>query len=118
MCALAPKTSVPFCDVDLHLLITTAMTTTRILITGGAGFSGSHLADELLSGGYTARALDNLSRHVHDGKRPAYLDNDVELVVSDVRNRNVLTSVLDYIDAVFHLGAEANAERAARGLTA
>src|SRR5205823_6459684 len=50
----------------------------RILITGGAGFIGSHLADELLSGGYRVRALDSLIAQVHEHRaRPAYLDDEV-----------------------------------------
>jgi nucleoside-diphosphate-sugar epimerase len=53
----------------------------RILITGGAGFIGSHLADELLRSGYEVRALDNLSPQVHgpDASRPDYLNPEVEL---------------------------------------
>ena len=59
-----------------------------VLITGGAGFIGSHLADELLRHGYKVRALDNLLPQVHgsDAARPAYLHPDVELVVGDVRD--------------------------------
>ncbi|MGZ8795644.1 MAG: NAD-dependent epimerase/dehydratase family protein, partial [Gaiellaceae bacterium] len=52
----------------------------RVLITGGAGFIGSHLADRLLAEGHEVRALDNLDRQVHPaGERPGYLDGDVEL---------------------------------------
>ena len=60
----------------------------RILITGGAGFVGSHLADELLEKGYRVRVLDNLSPQVHgeSRKRPEYLVDDVELLVGDVRD--------------------------------
>ena len=51
-----------------------------ILITGGAGVIGSHLADELLAHGYSVRVLDNLTPQVHgDASRPAYLDPQVEL---------------------------------------
>ena len=81
--------------------------TTKILITGGAGFIGSHLADELLSAGYTVRAFDSLVSQVHERReRPAYLDGDVELVVGDVRNRDALARALDGVDAVFHLAAQ------------
>jgi dTDP-L-rhamnose 4-epimerase len=79
----------------------------RILITGGAGFIGSHLADELLARGYTVRALDNLSPQVHgpDGERPEYLHPDVELVVGDMRDAEVVRRALNGVDAVYHLAA-------------
>jgi dTDP-L-rhamnose 4-epimerase len=79
----------------------------RILITGGAGFIGSHLSDELLSAGYRVRALDSLVAQVHtDSARPGYLDDEVELVVGDVRNRDVVARALQGVDAVFHLAAQ------------
>src|SRR3954462_5425814 len=79
---------------------------TRILITGGAGFIGSHLADELLSAGYSVRALDSLVSQVHEGAaRPEYLDEEVDLIVGDVRDRDVLRQALKGVDAVFHLAA-------------
>jgi dTDP-L-rhamnose 4-epimerase len=79
----------------------------KILITGGAGFIGSHLADELLSRGYTVRALDNLSPQVHGAgaSRPEYLDEEVELVRGDVRDPDAVRSALAGVDAVFHLAA-------------
>ncbi|WP_018480102.1 NAD-dependent epimerase/dehydratase family protein [Pontibacter roseus] len=79
----------------------------RILITGGAGFIGSHLADELLRQGYEVRALDNLSEQVHgkDCKRPEYLHEDVELIVGDVRNPEDVERALEGVDAVFHFAA-------------
>jgi dTDP-L-rhamnose 4-epimerase len=79
----------------------------RILITGGAGFIGSHLADELLSAGYRVRALDSLVSQVHEQRvRPAYLDHEVELIVGDVRNAEILERALDDVDAVVHLAAQ------------
>jgi dTDP-L-rhamnose 4-epimerase len=79
----------------------------HILITGGAGFIGSHLADELLGSGYSVRVLDNLSAQVHgpEGKRPEYLNPDVELIVGDVRDPEVTRRSLKGIDAVFHFAA-------------
>jgi dTDP-L-rhamnose 4-epimerase len=79
---------------------------TRILITGGAGFIGSHLADELLNAQYEVRALDSLVPQVHERRtRPAYLDADVELVTGDVRDRDVVRRALDGVGAVVHLAA-------------
>jgi dTDP-L-rhamnose 4-epimerase len=79
----------------------------HILITGGAGFIGSHLADELLRHGHRVRALDNLSEQVHgpDSERPAYLNDDVELVRGDVRDAAAVRRALQGIDAVYHLAA-------------
>ena len=78
-----------------------------VLITGGAGFVGSHLADELLEHGYRVRALDNLGEQVHgpDGGRPAYLNAEVELLRGDVRDESVVTRALRGVDAVFHFAA-------------
>lgn len=78
-----------------------------VLITGGAGFIGSHLADELLEKGYRLRILDNLSEQVHGraAKRPAYLHEDAELQVGDVRNPEDVKKALRNVDVVFHLAA-------------
>ncbi|QRR00291.1 NAD-dependent epimerase/dehydratase family protein [Dyadobacter sandarakinus] len=78
-----------------------------VLITGGAGFIGSHLADELLEKGYNVRALDNLSEQVH-GKncvRPEYLNEEVELIVGDVRDPEAVKKALKGVDAVYHYAA-------------
>src|SRR4051812_1644664 len=79
----------------------------RVLITGGAGFIGSHLADELLARGYAVRALDSLLEQVHGpGRaRPDYLDPDVELHVGDVRDAAAVRRALADVDAVVHLAA-------------
>ena len=79
----------------------------HILITGGAGFIGSHLARELLRHGYTVRALDNLSPQVHGpvGNRPPYLEPDVELMVGDVRDPETVKKALKGVDAVYHFAA-------------
>jgi dTDP-L-rhamnose 4-epimerase len=79
----------------------------HILITGGAGFIGSHLADALLARGHRVRALDNLAPQVHgDGATaPDYLDSEVELVVGDVRDAPTVRRALQGVDAVVHLAA-------------
>jgi dTDP-L-rhamnose 4-epimerase len=80
--------------------------TKRILVTGGAGFIGSHVADSLLSTGYSVRLFDNLSPQVHrDGARPNYLSADAELIVGDVRDRDSVEKALRNVDAVIHLAA-------------
>ncbi|HEX8311662.1 MAG TPA: NAD-dependent epimerase/dehydratase family protein [Chthoniobacteraceae bacterium] len=79
----------------------------KILITGGAGFVGSHLADELLEHGYEVRALDSLAAQVHgeDAGRPDYLSSEVELVAGDIRDPQAVWKALDGVDAVYHLAA-------------
>src|SRR5262245_56513198 len=78
----------------------------RILITGGAGFIGSHLASLLLTSGYQVRAFDNLEAQVHGNiSRPDYLSPEVELVRGSVLDRESLKSSLDGVDAVFHFAA-------------
>jgi dTDP-L-rhamnose 4-epimerase len=78
----------------------------RALITGGAGFIGSHLADRLLAEGHEVRALDDLDPQVHEGgARPDYLDPSVELTVGDVRDRDALGKALEDVDAVVHFAA-------------
>jgi dTDP-L-rhamnose 4-epimerase len=79
----------------------------KILITGGAGFVGSHLADELLEHGYEVRALDSLSPQVHggDAARPEYLAPEVELHIGDIRDARVVRKALEGVDAVYHLAA-------------
>ena len=79
----------------------------QILITGGAGFIGSHLANELINKGYKVRILDNLLEQVHgtDAKRPAYLNPEAELIEGDVRNRAAIRNALEGVDVVYHFAA-------------
>lgn len=79
----------------------------RVLITGGAGFIGSHLTDELLAHGYAVRVLDNLTPQVHGDASgpPDYLNPDAEFMCGDVRNPRDVKEALDGVDAVFHLAA-------------
>src|SRR4051794_1604180 len=79
----------------------------RVLITGGAGFIGSHLADELLENGYAVRVLDCLLPQVHgpDRRRPSYLAPEVELVQGDVRDPAAVRRALRGVDVVYHFAA-------------
>jgi dTDP-L-rhamnose 4-epimerase len=90
-----------------HQPLTMSLMSKKVLITGGAGFIGSHLADELLDNGYQVRVLDNLSEQVHGNKRrrPAYLNDEVELLVGDVRDPRKMNEALKGIDAVYHYAA-------------
>src|SRR2546422_4991733 len=78
----------------------------RVLVTGGAGFIGSHLATLLLKNGHKVRAFDNLEPQVHGVcERPTYLAPEVELIRGDVRDRASLLSALEGVDAIFHFAA-------------
>ncbi|MDP9068035.1 MAG: SDR family NAD(P)-dependent oxidoreductase [Actinomycetota bacterium] len=78
----------------------------RVLITGGAGFIGSHLADHLLAHGYEVRALDDINPQVHEGgEPPGYLDDQVELIRGDVRDKDTITAALEGVESVVHLAA-------------
>jgi len=78
-----------------------------VLITGGAGFIGSHLSDELIAHGYTVRVLDNLLEQVHcsSGRKPAYLNEAVEFINGDVRDKTTLHKALQGVDVVYHFAA-------------
>lgn len=78
----------------------------RALVTGGAGFIGSHTADALLKGGWRVRILDALTPPVHPRPEPpAYLDKRFEFMRGDVRDEAALAAALQGCDAVFHLAA-------------
>jgi len=78
----------------------------RALVTGGAGFIGSHTADLLLSQGHQVRVLDSLVAPVHqNGQPPDYLDARVEFIRGDVQDRLAWERALEGVDHVFHLAA-------------
>ncbi len=79
----------------------------KVLITGGAGFIGSHLADELIENGYEVRILDLLSPQVHgeEGRVPDYLNAKAEFIRGDVCDPGTVEDVLRDVDGVFHLAA-------------
>jgi dTDP-L-rhamnose 4-epimerase len=76
-----------------------------ILITGGAGFVGSHLADALLAAGHNVRIFDNLTRQVHHNGLPAYLARDVEFLAGNIQDSAAVRRALDGMDVVYHLAA-------------
>jgi dTDP-L-rhamnose 4-epimerase len=83
------------------------MKSKQILITGGAGFIGSHLADQLIERGHRVRVLDCLLPQVHgEGcQRPTYLHPEVELQVGDVREPEAVRRALEGVEAVYHFAA-------------
>jgi dTDP-L-rhamnose 4-epimerase len=77
----------------------------HVLITGGAGFIGSHTCDALLRAGHAVTILDSLEQPVHLKGKPDYLDPRARFILGDVRNRDDLLRALDGVDAVIHLAA-------------
>jgi dTDP-L-rhamnose 4-epimerase len=77
----------------------------RVLVTGGAGFIGSHLVDALVRDGHAVRVLDNFEPQVHGGRRPDYLNPQAECLDGDVRDRAVLRRALAHVEVVFHEAA-------------
>ena len=78
-----------------------------VLITGGAGFIGRHVARALIERGDRVRVLDDLIEQVHPSRtRPAELDSDVELLVGDVRDEAMVMRAVTGVDSVIHLAAE------------
>lgn len=77
----------------------------RILVTGGAGFIGSHTVDRLLAGGYEVRILDNLEPPTHLHGLPDYVAPEAEFIRGDVRNLDDLSRALRGVHGVIHLAA-------------
>lgn len=83
----------------------------KMLITGGAGFIGSHLCDEYTKEGHTVLCLDNLMsgnlmniRHLLDNR-------NFKLIKGDVRDLNLLQRVMHDVDVIFHLAAQIHVDR-------
>jgi dTDP-L-rhamnose 4-epimerase len=79
----------------------------RVLVTGGAGFIGSHVVDALVARGDDVTILDNLEPQVHGPERapPAHVNRAAELVIGDVRDAATVTRLVRNSDAVIHLAA-------------
>jgi len=77
----------------------------RVLVTGGAGFIGSHLVDSLVAGGERVTVLDSLDPLAHPGGRPPdHLNTTAQLVHGDLRDPEAVERALEDVDRVFHLG--------------
>src|SRR5687768_1118566 len=77
----------------------------NVLVTGGAGFIGSHLVDALLARGHRVRVYDSLEPQVHKGQRPDYLNPAAELLVGEMTDRDALRAALEGVEVVYHQAA-------------
>jgi dTDP-L-rhamnose 4-epimerase len=78
-----------------------------VLITGGAGFIGSHLTDRLLEQGYRVRILDMLAPQVHGNsvREPTYVSPEAEFMRGDIRDPDAVEKAVKGVNAVFHFAA-------------
>jgi dTDP-L-rhamnose 4-epimerase len=76
----------------------------RVLVTGGAGFIGSHTVDQLVNRGYVVTVVDNLTEQVHTDD-PSYINPNADYVKGDVRDRKLMTEQMQSADIVLHLAA-------------
>ena len=77
----------------------------RALVTGGAGLIGSHVADLLVREGWKVRVLDNLEPQTHRRGKPTWINEQVEFIEGDLRDRETIAAALDKIDIIFHQAA-------------
>ncbi len=75
----------------------------KILVTGGAGFLGSHITDALIQRGHSVRVYDNLTPQVHTQRQiPEYLNKEAEFIESDIRDRDALAKAMKDVEIIFH----------------
>lgn len=78
----------------------------KILVTGGAGFIGSHLVDELVKKGHNVRILDSIVEQVHGDAVPAHLNSEAEFIRADVCEAEAVAKALEDVEVVYHEAAE------------
>lgn len=77
----------------------------KCLVTGGLGFIGSFIVDELINKGLEVRVLDNLEPQVHNGRLPDYANKNAEIIIGDIRDTNIWPRALKDVDVIFHEAA-------------
>jgi hypothetical protein len=81
----------------------------HVLVTGGAGFVGSHTVDALLRRGHAVRVYDNVMEQVHPAGIPDYVPRDVEFIRGDMRDVEKLREAVCGSDVIFHLARKSQA---------
>ncbi len=77
----------------------------KVLVTGGAGFVGSHLVDALLQRGHSVRVYDSLTPQVHPGGLPDYLAGEIDFIRGDMLDMERLRQAVRGVDVIFHFAA-------------
>ncbi len=77
----------------------------KVAVSGGCGFIGSHLVDELTREGYDVVVYDNLEEQVHRGRKPSYLNKDARYIYGDVRDYELFKSAILDVDYIFHFAS-------------
>jgi dTDP-L-rhamnose 4-epimerase len=79
----------------------------KILVTGGAGFIGSHTIDLLIENGYETTIVDNLEPQVHGKKqiKPDYINKEATFIQNNIQEKKFLTKIISEVDAIIHLAA-------------
>jgi UDP-glucose 4-epimerase len=83
----------------------------RILVTGACGFQASHLCDKYVKEGHTVLALDNFLAGTLDNVKHLLDYNNFKLITGDVRDKELLTHLIDGVDIIFHLAAQVHVDR-------
>jgi dTDP-L-rhamnose 4-epimerase len=81
------------------------MSSKKILVTGGAGFVGSHTVDELVKRGHKVRVFDNFTGQVHGHARPEYLNEHAEIMAGDMRDLETVRKAVRGMEVIYHLAA-------------
>lgn len=82
----------------------------KILVTGGAGFIGSHLSEDLLKGGHSVLALDNLSTGTYENILPIENNRHFKFIKGDILDEKLVDKSVRGVDAVYHLAAAVGVE--------
>jgi len=77
----------------------------KVLVSGGAGFIGSHTVDLLVKKGHEVIILDNLEKQVHGNKKPDYLNPKANFILGDITETKVWEKALKDVDVIIHLAA-------------